>query len=134
MEQSSWRALYLSFLLFSPLAQIHCRALSGPELQLLSLLIEKYSERLTSDDLSEDMLGEHIESDSSRVSESSRVGVKEQQTWTEPLTTNKKAWIHFRGSLANKKWEPVGRLKKGWARGCFGLRLDRIGSISGLGC
>nr|prf ANP [Fundulus heteroclitus] len=22
----------------------------------------------------------------------------------------------------------------GWNRGCFGLKLDRIGSMSGLGC
>ncbi|NXU14638.1 ANFC protein, partial [Pardalotus punctatus] len=27
-----------------------------------------------------------------------------------------------------------GRSKKGTSRGCFGVRLDRIGSLSGLGC
>ncbi|NXY21406.1 ANFC protein, partial [Atrichornis clamosus] len=27
-----------------------------------------------------------------------------------------------------------GRSKKGLPRGCFGVRLDRIGSLSGLGC
>ncbi|NWU16980.1 ANFC protein, partial [Cephalopterus ornatus] len=27
-----------------------------------------------------------------------------------------------------------GRGKKGFPRGCFGVRLDRIGSLSGLGC
>ncbi|NXX26278.1 ANFC protein, partial [Nicator chloris] len=27
-----------------------------------------------------------------------------------------------------------GRKKKGLSRGCFGVRLDRIGSLSGLGC
>uniref|UniRef100_A0A8C3UCN6 ANFC protein n=1 Tax=Catharus ustulatus TaxID=91951 RepID=A0A8C3UCN6_CATUS len=27
-----------------------------------------------------------------------------------------------------------GRRKKGLSRGCFGVRLDRIGSLSGLGC
>ncbi|NXF31036.1 ANFC protein, partial [Nyctibius bracteatus] len=27
-----------------------------------------------------------------------------------------------------------GRSKKGLARGCFGVKLDRIGSLSGLGC
>ncbi|XP_075047594.1 C-type natriuretic peptide 1-like [Mixophyes fleayi] len=26
------------------------------------------------------------------------------------------------------------RSKKGFSRGCFGVRLDRIGSLSGLGC
>ncbi|NXX23434.1 ANFC protein, partial [Podargus strigoides] len=26
------------------------------------------------------------------------------------------------------------RTKKGLSRGCFGVRLDRIGSLSGLGC
>ncbi|MBN3274512.1 ANFC protein, partial [Polyodon spathula] len=97
---------------------------------LLSRLIEKkYSDILTSDDLSEDMSGEHLES------ESSRVDVKEQKAWAEPPTTNEKAWLRLlRGSLANRKWVSVDKLKKGWARGCFGLKLDRIGSISGLGC
>ncbi|XP_058850031.1 C-type natriuretic peptide-like [Acipenser ruthenus] len=129
MEQSGRRALYFSFLLFSSLVQIHCRALNGPKLQLLARLIEKYSDLLTADDLSEDMSGEHIES------EKLRVKVKEQKMWVEPPTANEKAWLRLlRGSLANRKWEPVDRLKKGWARGCFGLKLDRIGSISGLGC
>lgn len=27
-----------------------------------------------------------------------------------------------------------GLIKKGLAKGCFGLKLDRIGSMSGLGC
>ncbi|NXC26714.1 ANFC protein, partial [Campylorhamphus procurvoides] len=27
-----------------------------------------------------------------------------------------------------------GRSKKGLSRGCFGVRLDRIGALSGLGC
>ncbi|NXS55970.1 ANFC protein, partial [Brachypteracias leptosomus] len=27
-----------------------------------------------------------------------------------------------------------GRSKKGLSRGCFGVKLDRIGSLSGLGC
>nr|XP_009936375.1 PREDICTED: C-type natriuretic peptide [Opisthocomus hoazin] len=27
-----------------------------------------------------------------------------------------------------------GRRKKGLSRGCFGVKLDRIGSLSGLGC
>ncbi|MGH0138135.1 UNVERIFIED_CONTAM: hypothetical protein FKN15_065180 [Acipenser sinensis] len=70
------------------------------------------------------MSGEHIES------EKLRVKVKEQNMWVEPPTANEKAWLRLlRGSLANRKWEPVDRLKKGWARGCFGLKLDRIGSI-----
>ncbi|XP_060115480.1 C-type natriuretic peptide 1-like [Heteronotia binoei] len=27
-----------------------------------------------------------------------------------------------------------GRSKKGFSKGCFGVKLDRIGSLSGLGC
>ncbi|NXK25912.1 ANFC protein, partial [Arenaria interpres] len=27
-----------------------------------------------------------------------------------------------------------GRSKKGFSRGCFGVKLDRIGALSGLGC
>ncbi|KFP81927.1 C-type natriuretic peptide 1, partial [Apaloderma vittatum] len=35
--------------------------------------------------------------------------------------------------LSSSRWYR-GRSKKGLPRGCFGVRLDRIGSLSGLGC
>ena len=38
---------------------------------------------------------------------------------TDLMTTSKRSW---------------GRYKKGGLRSCFGVRLERIGSFSGLGC
>ncbi|RXM36742.1 Condensin complex subunit 1 [Acipenser ruthenus] len=128
-DEESAGDLFLFILFDSGDAHSTCCRFTLPVQQLLARLIEKYSDLLTADDLSEDMSGEHIES------EKLRVKVKEQKMWVEPPTANEKAWLRLlRGSLANRKWEPVDRLKKGWARGCFGLKLDRIGSISGLGC
>ncbi|KAK7886912.1 hypothetical protein WMY93_026533 [Mugilogobius chulae] len=44
-------------------------------------------------------------------------------------------WLRLlRGALANQKRAEPDRLRRGWNRGCFGLKLDRIGSMSGLGC
>ncbi|NWT91998.1 ANFC protein, partial [Urocynchramus pylzowi] len=38
------------------------------------------------------------------------------------------------GHLLSSPRRYQGRSKKGLSRGCFGVRLDRIGSLSGLGC
>ncbi|NWW31759.1 ANFC protein, partial [Panurus biarmicus] len=40
----------------------------------------------------------------------------------------------FFGDLLSLSRRYQGRNKKGLPRGCFGVRLDRIGSLSGLGC
>ncbi|NWR10537.1 ANFC protein, partial [Paradoxornis webbianus] len=40
----------------------------------------------------------------------------------------------FFSDLLNLSRRYRGRKKKSLSRGCFGVRLDRIGSLSGLGC
>ncbi|NXT08206.1 ANFC protein, partial [Prunella fulvescens] len=40
----------------------------------------------------------------------------------------------FLSDLLSSPRRSRGRSKKGLSRGCFGVRLDRIGSLSGLGC
>ncbi|NXP98361.1 ANFC protein, partial [Vidua macroura] len=40
----------------------------------------------------------------------------------------------FLSDLLSSARRYQGRSKKGLSRGCFGVRLDRIGSLSGLGC
>ncbi|NXP26194.1 ANFC protein, partial [Scytalopus superciliaris] len=40
----------------------------------------------------------------------------------------------FLSDLLSSSRRYRGRSKKGLSRGCFGVRLDRIGSLSGLGC
>ncbi|KAM7030565.1 C-type natriuretic peptide 1-like [Acridotheres tristis] len=46
---------------------------------------------------------------------------------------DKVIWRFFSDLLSlSRRYQ--GRSKKGLSRGCFGVRLDRIGSLSGLGC
>ncbi|KAM6097083.1 PREDICTED: C-type natriuretic peptide 2-like [Chlamydotis macqueenii] len=41
----------------------------------------------------------------------------------------------WRKTLTSRKWAPSGDWAwKAMPRGCFGLKLDRIGAFSGLGC
>ncbi|NXW41390.1 ANFC2 protein, partial [Nyctiprogne leucopyga] len=51
------------------------------------------------------------------------------------LPSGARAARPWRKTLASRKWALPGDW--GWkamARGCFGLKLDRIGTFSGLGC
>ncbi|XP_051851176.1 C-type natriuretic peptide [Antechinus flavipes] len=48
-------------------------------------------------------------------------------------TRSKAAWARLLHDYPNaRKYRGVTR--KAWSKGCFGLKLDRIGSMSGLGC
>ncbi|XP_062427431.1 C-type natriuretic peptide 2-like [Rhea pennata] len=46
------------------------------------------------------------------------------------------SWLSlWRKTLANRKWALAGDWAwKAMPRGCFGLKMDRIGTFSGLGC
>ncbi|NWV29588.1 ANFC protein, partial [Origma solitaria] len=52
----------------------------------------------------------------------------------ESLSMSDSAIQRFLSDLLNLSRRYRGRSKKGVPRGCFGVRLDRIGSLSGLGC
>ncbi|XP_075061087.1 C-type natriuretic peptide 3-like [Mixophyes fleayi] len=48
---------------------------------------------------------------------------------------NNRAWLRHFSDFMNNQKKFRGRTKKtGNGRGCFGMRLERIGSMSGLGC
>ncbi|NXP53420.1 ANFC protein, partial [Heliornis fulica] len=49
-------------------------------------------------------------------------------------TLGDRAIQRFFSNLLSLPHSYQGRSKKGLSRGCFGVRLDRIGSLSGLGC
>lgn len=88
--------------------------------------LESYNDLLTLDDL-ENMLSSHPE-DQSNLSSSK---ADDSPKWAEADTP----WLRLlRGALANQKRAEPDRSRRGWNRGCFGLKLDRIGSMSGLGC
>lgn len=88
--------------------------------------LESYNDLLTLDDL-ENMLKSRPE-DQSSLSPSKG---DEYPKWAEADTP----WLRLlKGALANQKRAEPDRPRRGWNRGCFGLKLDRIGSMSGLGC
>ncbi|XP_007443632.1 C-type natriuretic peptide 1-like [Python bivittatus] len=43
-------------------------------------------------------------------------------------------WLHLLRDLAKMQRRLPGRPKKAASLGCFGVKLDRIGTFSGLGC
>ncbi|NXA40575.1 ANFC protein, partial [Eudromia elegans] len=52
----------------------------------------------------------------------------------EGMSTGDNAVQRFFSDLMGSPRKYRGRSKKGLSRGCFGVKLDRIGSLSGLGC
>lgn len=64
--------------------------------------------------------GANLKGDQSRLLRDLRVDTKSRSPWTRLLQE------------ANARKNKGS--KKGSSRGCFGLKLDRIGATSGLGC
>ncbi|KAJ3598017.1 hypothetical protein NHX12_001531 [Muraenolepis orangiensis] len=125
--------LYAALLLLAPLGNTEARALqpSSDAVQFMEQFLARYNDLLTLDDL-ENML-------SSRPEESiAAAGVKvaENPKWADPpAAQGETPWLRLlKGALANQKRAEPDRSRRGWNRGCFGLKLDRIGSLSGLGC
>uniref|UniRef100_A0A8C6K891 Uncharacterized protein n=1 Tax=Melopsittacus undulatus TaxID=13146 RepID=A0A8C6K891_MELUD len=52
----------------------------------------------------------------------------------ESMSMDDSAVQRYFSSLLSLPHRYRGRSKKGLSRGCFGVKLDRIGSLSGLGC
>ncbi|XP_009955040.1 PREDICTED: C-type natriuretic peptide [Leptosomus discolor] len=52
----------------------------------------------------------------------------------ESISMGDSAVQRFFSNLLSLPRRYQGRSKKGLSRGCFGVKLDRIGSLSGLGC
>ncbi|NWX54369.1 ANFC protein, partial [Promerops cafer] len=57
-----------------------------------------------------------------------------QSTRAQPKSIPMGVIQRFFSDLLSSSRRYQGRSKKGLSRGCFGVRLDRIGSLSGLGC
>ncbi|KAG9344937.1 hypothetical protein JZ751_009477 [Albula glossodonta] len=128
------KALVLAALLLAvPLKQAESRALRNPmdAIQFVEQFLEHYNDLLNIDDL-ENQVGDPLESPQPF---SSGLKVAEYPKWVDIPSQNENTWLRLlRGALANRKMALPDRAKRGWNRGCFGLKLDRIGSLSGLGC
>ncbi|MED6287027.1 hypothetical protein CHARACLAT_012245 [Characodon lateralis] len=73
-------------------------------------------------------------------SDKSVLGATEQQEWSSSnlhnsaLVAKDKALVRFLKDFLRTSKRSWSRYKKGGLRSCFGVRLERIGSFSGLGC
>nr|XP_057909637.1 C-type natriuretic peptide-like [Doryrhamphus excisus] len=124
--------LGVTLLLMAPLDTGEARTLHTPDsAQLMEQLLDRYNDLLTMDDL-ENLLNSPAEEQSTLSS-----GAKASEFSTKWADVQAETpWLRLlREALANqKRVEPEQRSRRGWNRGCFGLKLDRIGSMSGLGC
>ncbi|NXP72747.1 ANFC protein, partial [Ramphastos sulfuratus] len=60
--------------------------------------------------------------------------IQKSRNQPESMSTADSAVQKFLSNLLSLPRRYRGRSKKGLSRGCFGVKLDRIGSLSGLGC
>ncbi|NXA83755.1 ANFC protein, partial [Thryothorus ludovicianus] len=122
------------FLLLLIVSENQAGARSISSLQSLS--------RLLDEDLEQPPVSEERDNEQDDLSPA---GVFDQQDtelqWTQNAGDQPKSismgdrmiWRFFSDLLSlTRRYQ--GRSKKGLSRGCFGVRLDRIGSLSGLGC
>ncbi|KAM4650361.1 C-type natriuretic peptide 1-like [Discoglossus pictus] len=124
----------LGVLMMLVLCKEHARAKPLTSLQTLSRLLEDNLERSFGSEELEHDRGEQVPTDS----------LDQQDTelqWTRNNMETVDGPQHNDISLQQLLNDPLGpskryrlRSKKGYSRGCFGLKLDRIGSLSGLGC
>ncbi|XP_062889590.1 natriuretic peptide A-like [Mobula hypostoma] len=116
------------------LLQVQGRPRSDDSLQALTRLLEdEYGQYFTSEDLNNeapemspaaslpDLNSERSESDLPWDRESREIS-------SRPI------FARILKDLNNIPLRFRGRSKKGPSRGCFGVKLDRIGAMSGLGC
>ncbi|XP_034030413.1 C-type natriuretic peptide 1 [Thalassophryne amazonica] len=120
-------------LLLMPLEITEARALhaSPDAVQFLEQFLQRFNDLLTLDDL-EKLLDSELE-ESTNLS----TGVKpaDYPKWADVQTQDEAPWLRLlKGAVVNQKRAEPDRSRRGWNRGCFGLKLDRIGSMSGLGC
>ncbi|NXN99672.1 ANFC protein, partial [Rhinopomastus cyanomelas] len=122
------------FLLLLVVSQNHARARPISSLQSLSKLLDE--------DLEHPPVSEERDHEQENMIPT---GAFDQQDtefqWTQSteeqpksLSVMDSAVQRFFSDLLNLPRRYRSRSKKGLSRGCFGVRLDRIGSLSGLGC
>ncbi|KAM8869378.1 C-type natriuretic peptide-like [Spinachia spinachia] len=125
--------LCATLLLLTPLEMTAARALHPPAdaVQFMEQFLERYNDLLTLDDLENLLNGQPEE----QPTFSSGAKVSEYPKPADAQTAAETPWLRLlKGAVANQKRAGPDRSRRGWNRGCFGLKLDRIGSMSGLGC
>nr|XP_033777037.1 C-type natriuretic peptide 1-like [Geotrypetes seraphini] len=119
------------FLMLLLLSQNQARAKAVSSLQSLSrLLDEDFEHPLGSEELDHEkeeiMLNESMEPQEPELKWTRSLG----DPFDSPSLTFQRLMNDFLRSPRRYR----SRSKKGLSRGCFGVKLDRIGALSGLGC
>ncbi|XP_005996657.1 C-type natriuretic peptide-like [Latimeria chalumnae] len=124
--------VYWGFLLLF-LIQTQVRAKPTSSLQSLANLLDELSQHLGSEEMDRER-EERTPADSSDQIDSDVSWERNSRNFMEgsPSLNNKLGKI-LRDIMTSSK-RSWGRSKKGSLRSCFGVKLDRIGSMSGLGC
>ncbi|NXV71319.1 ANFC protein, partial [Atlantisia rogersi] len=116
------------FLLLLIVSQNQAWARSISSLQVLSKLLDE--------DLEHPLLSEEKDREQDDMIQQDAESQWTQNTRDQPesMSMGDRAIQRFFSDLLSLPHRYRGRSKKGLSRGCFGVKLDRIGSLSGLGC
>ncbi|XP_062449616.1 C-type natriuretic peptide 1-like [Rhea pennata] len=122
------------FLLLFAISQNQARARPISSLQSLSKLFDE--------DLEHPLISEEMDYEQDDMIPTGAFDQQESEfQWTrntrdqpEGMSTSDNALQRFFSDLVGLPRRYRGRSKKHLSRGCFGVKLDRIGSLSGLGC
>ncbi|KAJ1145301.1 hypothetical protein NDU88_011590 [Pleurodeles waltl] len=122
------------FLLLLLLGQEQTRAKPLSNLQSLSrLLDEDFEHTLGSEEVDRDR-EDAVTTGALEPQDSELQWARGSRDQPEGPSMNDQALQRLFSDLVGSSRRYRGRSKKGLYRGCFGVKLDRIGSLSGLGC
>lgn len=105
-----------------------------PFFQSLSKLLEEDSEHPLVSEERDHQQEDMIPMDAFGQQDAELQWIQKTRDQPESMSMADSAVQKFLSSLLSLPRRYRGRSKKGLARGCFGVKLDRIGSLSGLGC
>ncbi|NXX41019.1 ANFC protein, partial [Tricholaema leucomelas] len=103
-------------------------------LQSLSKLLEEDLERPLVSEERDHQQEDMIPTDAFGQQDAELQWIQKTRDLPESVSMADSAVQNLLSSLLSLPRRYRGRSKKGLARGCFGVKLDRIGSLSGLGC
>ncbi|NXA53927.1 ANFC protein, partial [Nothocercus julius] len=122
------------FLLLLVVSQSHVRARPISTLQSLSKLLDEDLEHSLVSEVTGHEQDHRIPPGTFDQQESEFQWTRNTREQPEDTSTSDNAVQRLFSDLRGLPRRYRGRSKKGLSRGCFGVKLDRIGSLSGLGC
>ncbi|XP_054251086.1 C-type natriuretic peptide 1-like [Indicator indicator] len=131
----NWKLIFCpGFLLLLTVSQNQGWARPISSLQSLSKLLEEDLEHPLVSEERDQQQEDMIPMDAFGQQDSEFQWIQKTREQPESLSTSDSAVQKFLSNLLSLPRRYRGRSKKGLSRGCFGVKLDRIGSLSGLGC